>query len=147
MRRPFISAMLVAVAASTLTAAQAKYDLADEKPYSGTIKTVVSFQAPDGSVGVHFDLKTDDGKIVSVHVGPALYIGMQNFFFFADDKVEIIGARTTADGNTFIEARTIQKGGTMLVLRDETGKPKWTGDEGIDGCGVNHIPLPRNTER
>ena len=147
MRRQFISAMLV-VAASALPAAQAKYDRASEKAYTGTIKTVVSFQAPDGSVGVHFDLKTDDGKIVSVHVGPAIYVGMQNFFFFAEDQVEIIGAKTTAEGNTFIAARSIQKGSAMLVLRDDTGKPKWTGcDDGIDGCGVNHIPLPRNTER
>lgn len=145
--RSFISAVLV-VAASALLSAQAKYDLATEQSYSGTIKTVVSYQAPDGTVGVHFDLKTPDGKIVSVHVGPAIYVGMQNFFFFSDDKVEIIGAKTTYDGNLFIEARSIQKGSNMLVLRDDTGKPKWTGfDNGIDGCGVNHIPLPQNTER
>ena len=145
--RHFISAVLV-VAASTLLAAQAKYDLAGEQTYAGAIKTVVSYQAPDGSVGVHFDLKTDDGKIVSVHVGPAIYVGMQNFFFFAEDKVVIIGAKTTYDGNVFIEARMVQKGSNMLVLRDDTGKPKWTGfDNGIDGCGVNHIQLPTNTER
>jgi hypothetical protein len=145
--RQFISAVLV-LAASTLIGAQSTYDRANEKAYSGSIKTVVSFQAPDGSVGVHFDLKTDDGKIVAVHVGPAIYVGMQNFFFFADDKVTIIGTKESADGNMFIEARSIQKGSDMLVLRDDTGKPKWTGsDDGIDGCGVNHIPLPRNTER
>ncbi len=147
--RNFISATLI-VAATALLGAQseAKYDRANEKAYTGTIKTVVSFQAPDGSVGVHFDLKTDDGKIVSVHVGPAIYVGMQNFFFFAEDKVTIIGTKTTFDDNLFITARSIQKGSQMLVLRDDAGKPKWTGfDDGIDGCGVNHIPLPRNTER
>ncbi|HZP49013.1 MAG TPA: hypothetical protein VFB07_10785 [Vicinamibacterales bacterium] len=148
MRRHFISAVLV-VAASALAAAQsgAKYDRATEKAFSGTVKTVVSFQAPDGSVGVHFDLKTDDGKIVSVHIAPAIYVGMQNFFFFAEDKVTIVGTRSTYDGNTFITAKSIQKGSDILVLRDDAGRPKWTGDEGIDGCGVNHIPLPRNTER
>ena len=147
MHRHFISAVL-AVAASTMLAAQAPYDRAAEKAFTGTIKTVVSLPAADGSVGVHFDLKTDDGKLVSVHVGPALYIGMQNFYFFADDRVEIIGTRVTYDENVFIEAKSIQKGSTMLVLRDDAGKPKWGGaDEGIDGCGVNHIPIPRNTER
>ena len=147
--RPFISGVLV-LASSVMLAAQGggKYDLSAEKTYTGSIKTVVSFAAPDGSVGVHFDVKTDDGKIVSVHVGPALYVGMQNFFFFAEDKVQIVGVRTTYDGNVFIAARSIQKGDNVLVLRDETGKPKWTGEDGgIDGCGVNHIPLPRNTER
>jgi hypothetical protein len=148
MRRHFISAILI-VAASGIVAAQSggAYNRANEQAISGTVKTVVSFQAPDGSVGVHFDLKTDDGKIVSVHVGPAVYVGMQNFFFFADDKVEIIGTRTTYDGNVFITAKSIQKGSEILVLRDDTGKPKWSGDLGIDGCGVNHIPVPSNTER
>ncbi len=148
MSRHFISTMFV-VAASALVAAQsgASYDRASEQAISGTIKTVVSFQAPDGNVGVHFDLKTDDGKIVSVHVGPAVYIGMQNFFFFADDKVQIIGTRTTFDGNVFITAKSIQKGSEMLVLRDAGGKPKWSGDIGIDGCGVNHLPVASNTER
>ena len=148
MRRHFISAVLV-VAASAVVAAQSggTYDRLGEQALSGTIKTVVSFQAPDGSVGVHFDLMTDDGKLVSVHVGPALYIGMQNFFFFADDKVQIIGTRTTYDGNVFFTAKSIQKGSEMLVLRDATGKPKWAGDIGIDGCGVNHLPIPSNTER
>ena len=146
MRRHVISAILI-VAASALVAAQS-YDKAAEKAYSGTIKTVVSFQAPDGSVGVHFDLKTEDGRYLSVHVAPALYIGMENFFFFADDKVEVIGTQATYDGNIFVAARLIQKGNQMLVVRDETGRPKWTGfDNGIDGCGVNHIPIPRNTER
>ncbi len=82
-----------------------------------------------------------------MHVAPALYVGMQNFFFFADDKVTIVGTRSTYDGNTFITAKSIQKGNDILVLRNDVGAPKWTGDEGIDGCGVNHIPLPRNTER
>jgi hypothetical protein len=146
MRRHVISAILI-VAASALVAAQS-YDKTAEKVYSGTIKTVVSFQAPDGSVGVHFDLKTDDGKFVSVHVAPAIYIGMENFYFFADDKVEVIGTPMTYDGNVFITARSIQKGTQMLVVRDDAGRPKWTGfDNGIDGCGVNHIPIPRNTER
>jgi len=148
MRRQFISVILVVAATATLAAQSgAKYDPAGEKAFSGTIKAVVSFQAPDGNVGVHFDLKTDDGKIVSVHVGPAIYVGMQNFFFFAEDQVQIIGSRTTYDGNVFVIARTISKGSSMLVLRDSTGKPKWGDDDGIDGCGVNHIPLPRMTER
>jgi hypothetical protein len=148
MRRLVISAAVLVVAAATIVAAQAKYDRASEKAFTGTIKTVVSFAAADGTVGVHFDMKDAEGKIVSVHVGPAIYVGMQNFFFFAEDKVTIIGAKENADGNAFITAKSIQKGSEMLVLRDDTGKPKWTGgDEGTDGCGVNHLPLPRNTER
>lgn len=148
MMRHFISGVLIVSSAVWLGAQSgSRYDRAAEKTYTGTIKTVVSFQAPDGSVGVHFDLKTNDGKIVSVHVGPALYVGMQNFFFFADDQVEIVGSHITRDGNAAIWARSIKKGDQVLTLRGDDGAPKWTGDDGMDGCGVNHIPLPRNTER
>lgn len=148
MMRHFISGVLIVSSAAWLGAQSAShYDRASEKTYTGSIKTVVSFQAPDGSVGVHFDLKTDDNKIVSVHVGPALYVGMQNFFFFADDQVEIVGSRMSRDGNAAIWAKSIKKGDQILALRGDDGAPKWTGDDGMDGCGVNHIPLPRNTER
>lgn len=147
MMRHFISGVLIVSSAAWLGAQSAtQYDRAGEKTYTGTIKTVVSFQAPDGSVGVHFDLKTADNKIVSVHLAPALYVGMQNFFFFADDKVEIVGTRMTRDGNAAIWAKSVQKGDQMLALRGDDGAPKWGGDDGMDGCGVNHIPLPRGTE-
>jgi hypothetical protein len=148
MIRQFISGALV-VSSTLFAAAQTgtKYDRAAERAITGVIKTVVSFPAADGSVGVHFDLKTDDGTIVNVHVGPAMYIGKENFWFFADDKVTIVGSRMTVDGNVSIWTKSIQKGSEMLVLRDGTGLPKWGADDGIDGCGVNHLPLQRGTER
>ena len=148
MMRPFTSTVLILVSAAWLGAQSGtRYDQSAEQNYSGVIKTVVSFPAADGSVGVHFDLKTDEGKIVSVHVGPAMYIGMQNFWFFADDKVDIVGVKTTVDGNISVWAKAIQKGTTMLVLRNANGTSKWNGDDGIDGCGVNHLPIARGTER
>jgi hypothetical protein len=148
MTRQFISGALI-LASSVWLGAQGgtKYDRAGENIYAGTIKTVVSFPAADGSVGVHFDLKTDVDKVVSVHVAPAMYVGMQNFWFFADDKIEVIGSKVTVDGNVAIWAKAIQKGSTVLALRGADGLPKWTGDDGIDGCGVNHLPLQRGTER
>ena len=148
MMRRFISGVLVVVATAAL-AAQApanRYNRAAEKTISGTIKALASFAAPDGSVGVHFDLKTPDGMI-SVHVAPAMYIGVQNAFYMADDQIEIIGAPTNADGRTTFWAKAIMKGSSMLVLRDGEGRPRWTpADDGTDGCGVNHPPLPRATE-
>jgi hypothetical protein len=148
MTRQFISGVLIFASTVLLGAASGtRYDRSGEKTYAGSIKTVVSFAAADGTVGVHFDLKTDDDKTVSVHVAPAMYIGMQNFWFFADDKVEIVGTKMTIDGNVAIWAKTIQKGADTLVLRDADGAPKWGGDDGIDGCGVNHLPLQRGTER
>lgn len=148
MFRNFISGVIM-VATAAMVAAQTpcRYDRAAEKTISGTIKAVVSYPAPDGSVGVHFDLKTADG-LISVHVGPAMYIGQQNFWFYADDQLEIVGTRVETDGNMAVWAKAVQKGNDMLVLRGADGLPKWKpSEDGIEGCGVNHLPLPRGTER
>src|SRR5262245_44168839 len=93
-------AALMLVASSTFVAAQqpSLSDPGAEKAIAGTIKAVVSYPTADGGVGVHLDLKTAEG-LVSVHVGPALYIGQQNFWFFADDQIQIVGARVETDSN------------------------------------------------
>jgi hypothetical protein len=149
MVRPFISSAYILTGALLLGAQSGPhYDRARETTYAGTITAVVAFPAADGSVGVHLDLKTGGGKIVSVHVGPAAYIGEQNFWFFADDQVEIVGAPTIIDDNVSIWAKAVQKGSNTLVLRTADGTTKWTPEsDGIDGCGVNHLSLARATER
>jgi len=149
MIRPFISGAYILTGALLLGAqGGTRYDRAGETTLAGTIKAVASFPAADGSVGVHLDLQTSDGKIVSVHVAPAMYIGAQNFWFFADDAIEIIGTRMTVGDNVSIWAKAVQKGSEVLVLRNAEGTTKWTPQgDGIDGCGVNHLPLPRATER
>jgi hypothetical protein len=139
------------LAASTmLVAAQGggsfTYDPAAEVSLSGTIMHVVSFAAPDGSVGVHFDLKTDKG-LLNVHVGPAIYIGQENFWFFADEKIDVVGVKATIDGNKSLVLRTLTKGDKTLTLRDPSGTPLWKPPvNGTDGCGVAHPGLPRGTE-
>ncbi len=123
------------------------YDPPAEKTVTGIVKAVIGLPAPDGSSGVHMDLNTAEG-LISVHIAPATYVGEQNFWFDAGDRVSIIGARISLDGNVAIWAKAIQKGSALLVLRNDDGTPKWTpAIDGTDGCGVNHAPLPRATER
>ena len=143
---------LVALSLGTSTAAAQSgsiaYDPAAEITLSGTIQHAVSFAAPDGSVGVHFDFKTPTG-IVNVHVAPAMFIGQQNFWFFADDRLEIVGVQALIDENNSFIARSITKDdGKTLTLRRADGTPVWSpAIDGADGCGVNHPALPRGTER
>jgi hypothetical protein len=126
---------------------QTDYDRAWEKAIAGTIKAVATFRDPAGAVGVHLDLETRDG-LVNVHLAPAMFIGEKNFWFGADEQVEIIGSRMVHDGNTAVWAKAIQKGSALLVLRTAEGTPLWTPPtDGADGCGVDHAPLPRGTER
>jgi hypothetical protein len=144
------TATLVAwIAASAALLAQSgsiAYNPTEETTISGTILHVVSMQAPDG-FGVHFDLKTPTG-LVNVHVAPAVFIGVSNFWFFADDEVELIGVKTFIDGNKSFLVRTIKKAdGKMLKVRGPDGRPLWTpAIDGTDGCGVSHPALPRGTE-
>ena len=140
-----ISGVLV-LSATAMLAAQSpsQYDRTAERAISGTIKSVGSFPAADGSVGVHIDLKTADG-VLDVRVGPAAFIGQNNFWFFADDPIVVIGAKEPQSDGT-VWAKAIQKGSHVLVLRSDTGMPKWApAIDGIDGCGVNHLPLQRTT--
>ena len=145
MTSKLISGVLILSASAVLAAVSPpRYGNGGERAISGTIKSVATFPAVDGSVGVHIDLKTADG-LLDIRVGPAAFIGQSNFYFFADDPIVVIAAQEQpADG--VVWAKAIQKGSQVLVLRTDDGLPKWKpAVDGIDGCGVNHLPLQRTT--
>jgi hypothetical protein len=94
----------------------------------------------------YFDLQGPTGMI-NVHVAPAMFIGMNNFSFLADEQVEVVGVSVFQDGNKSFIARSITTKGKTLTLRAQDGMPAWTpADDGTDGCGVAHPALPRGTE-
>src|SRR5262245_20665444 len=103
-----ISGVVILSATAVLAAQSPAYERTAERTISGTIKSVGSFPGADGSVGVHIDLRTPDG-LVEISVGPAAFIGQNNFWFFADDPVVVIGAREQAAGDV-VQAKVIKKG-------------------------------------
>jgi hypothetical protein len=146
MKQLALSFVVFGAIASTAAAqapAPGKYDPAVEASYGGVVAAVVSVAGPDGTVGVHLDLKTATGTIVRVEVGPALFIGMNNFSFFADDLILVRGAYVSHDGDVAIWAREVSKGGKTLALRIPDGTPRWTHAtaDDPDGCGVSHVPV------
>jgi hypothetical protein len=147
MTRTLVTTTFMLIGSTMMLAAQtaSRYDRAAEGAITGTILHVASGASADGIVGVHLDLKTNGG-LLDVALGPALFVGQNNFWFSADERVEIIGARMPRDGGT-VWARAVMKGSTILVLRNEDGTPKWAPPiDGTDGCGVAHPVLPRITE-
>ena len=78
-----------------------------------------------------------------VHLGPAMFIGMNDASFFADDQILVTGAFVSHDGELALWAREISKKGKTLTLRSADGTPRWlyaTADDPV-GCGVTHAPV------
>lgn len=122
--------------------AAARYDAANETTVSGTVTSVISAASPEGVVGVHLELSTPSGR-VRVALGPAMFIGENNFYFIADDAVSVVGAKVGSAKDNIVWAREVKKGDKVLTLRNADGTPRWTlaTAEDPDGCGVPHGPI------
>jgi hypothetical protein len=119
------------------------YDPAAEVTLGGVIAGVVATNASDGTVGVHLQLTTARNTVVKVHLGPAMFIGMNDASFFADDQVLVTGAFVAHGGEVALWARTVTKNNKTLILRNPDGAQRWplaTADD-PDGCGVSHAPV------
>ncbi|WP_020588203.1 hypothetical protein [Desulfobacter curvatus] len=94
---------------------------------SGEVVTVDKITPMKGmNYGVHLILKTDK-EMISVHLGPSWYIENQDVKIVPKDKIEVKGSRITFEGNPTLIAAEVMKGGDVLVLRDASGFPIWSG--------------------
>jgi len=101
-----------------------RYDKATEATLKGPIQEVKVVDTPSGIRGTHLMLK--DGKqMIEVFTGPTVFLEHQNFPLAKGDAVEVIGSRVTVNGTSALLARQIRKGDTILLLRDENGRPVW----------------------
>jgi len=126
---------------ATPALAQTMYDKQAEVTVAGTIRYVLSAANAEGVIGVHLQVTTPSGP-VRVAIAPATFIANNNFYFFIDEPVVVVGAKVGAGGEVW--ARTITKDGrTFLTLRDEDGTPRWprATDDDPDGCGISHAPI------
>jgi hypothetical protein len=76
--------------------------------------------------GVHLTLKTDK-ETISVHLGPGWYVENQDVEIAPDDKIEVKGSRITFEDKPALIAAEVKKGDSVLVLRDASGFPVWSG--------------------
>ena len=106
---------------------QRMYDPATVEAVSGTVESVDTVKPMRGmNYGVHLTLKTDR-ETLSVHLGPAWYIGRLDTKIQKGDVVEVKGSRVTVMGRPAIIAAEVKKGDALLKLRDEGGFPVWAG--------------------
>jgi hypothetical protein len=103
------------------------YDPAKVETVSGTVEAVTQVVPMKGMYSaVAVTVKTGK-ETVSVHLGPEWYIGRLDTKIVKGDKIEVKGARATFDGKPAIIAAEVRKGENVLVLRDSTGIPVWSG--------------------
>ncbi len=117
--------LAVAVAQPRKGRAKPLYDPATEKTISGEVLDVQQTQR--GRVpGLHLMVKTES-ETVDVRLGPATFVQNQGFTFAKGDKVEILGSKVTVAGTEVLIAREVTKDGKKLTLRDNAGRPMWSG--------------------
>lgn len=128
----FALAVLLAAVAAALAveprqggpAGMPMYDKATEVTVQGEVTAVTTVAGRRGMSGIHVTMNAEGGP-VEVHLGPATYLEEQHFRVAKGDVIEVVGSRVTINGSVAVLARTVKKGETVVVLRDENGVPKW----------------------
>ncbi len=101
-----------------------QYDPQTVETVSGEVTEVQKM--PGMAAGVHLQVKTDK-ETLSVIMGPASYLEQQKVTLAAGDKVEIKGSRVKHPQRAMLIAGELKKGDRVVKLRDEQGKPLWSG--------------------
>lgn len=81
----------------------------------------------DKSRGQVLILETVNGKVIPVHLGPEWFLSHQKTRYKEGDKIIVIGSRINYQNNDVIIATKIKYGNSKLILRDESGFPRWQG--------------------
>jgi hypothetical protein len=106
---------------------QRVYDPATVVTVSGEVISIDQVAPMKGMRrGIHLMLKTEKESI-PVHLGPAWFIDRLDTKIEKGDKIDVKGSRVSIDGKPAIIAAEVKKGGNLLLLRDSSGVPVWSG--------------------
>lgn len=102
----------------------------DEKTFTeikGEITSIEQIVMKKGtSTGIHITVKTET-ETYAVHLGPKWYLDKQAVQLKIGDKVVVKGSKVRIDSKQTLIAKDVVKDGNTLNLRDQTGKPVWSG--------------------
>jgi len=76
--------------------------------------------------GIALVVKTEK-ETVTVHLGPSWYMERLDAKIAKGDQVEVKGVRTNLAGKPVVLAAEVKKGDSVLILRDASGVPVWSG--------------------
>ncbi len=101
------------------------YDAAREVTIHGTVDDVKeTLLASWRSSAQRIVLATPEGP-VTVELAPSSFLKARDFSCARGDRVELVGSPVVDGDGTVILARELRKGGAVLLLRDEAGRPTW----------------------
>lgn len=103
------------------------YDPAKVETVSGTVESVATVVPMKGMYAATALTVKTDKETISVHLGPEWYIGRLDTKIAKGDAIEVKGSRVTFGDKPAIIAAEVKKGDNVLVLRDSTGTPAWSG--------------------
>ncbi len=106
------------------------YNPATEQTLTGEVVSV-NYQVPmkGMSKGLHVILDVEGTKY-DVHVGPQWFLDKQDTGLAVGDKISVTGSYTSIMQKEALIAKQLVKGGKVLVLREDTGRPIWAGWRG-----------------
>lgn len=106
---------------------QRMYNPATVETLSGTVESVEQIIPNKGmSRGVHLMLKTEK-ETIAIHLGPSWFVERLDIKINKGDGIEVTGSRVNFDGKPAVIAAEVKKGESVLVLRDSSGIPVWSG--------------------
>jgi hypothetical protein len=121
-----------------LTKMTKSYDTTRVETVTGVVETIFekvpsSATGPD-SIGFHLTLRTDR-EVIDVHLGPVWYLNGLDGTIDRGDRVQVTGSlregRAPKDGKPAmreLRAAEVRKGNAVVLkLRDDSGKPLWSG--------------------
>jgi sporulation protein YlmC with PRC-barrel domain len=104
------------------------YDPKKEQTINGKVVSVETGAPMEGMpAGLQMLVKTDETQETRVYLGPEWYVQRQGMEIRDNADVKVTGALATIDEQPVLMARDVEFDGQTLTLRDEKGKPLWSG--------------------
>lgn len=102
------------------------FDPANVRTIEGTIVGInkIGTGAPDADM-LSLQLRTTEGRVVTVNLGPRDYISKQNFYVVNGDRITVTGSEVTIGERPAFLATEVKMGDHLLRLRNPSGHPLW----------------------
>jgi hypothetical protein len=110
------------------------FDLSHPRTIEGTVTAIGKSSSAGAGDIIWMRVRTTEGQVVNVQVGPRDYVAQKDFIVVAGDRVRLNGwdARVSGATPVFVVG-DISHNGHVLPLRNRSGEPLWTSQVNLPG--------------